>query len=123
MINVVGGIIRKDGKILIAHRGQHKSLPGMWEFPGGKIKEAESPEQALARELLEEFGITVMIQEHFHTSFHSYPTFDIMLTCYFCEFIDGEFSLTDHDQVLWCDPGYKDISGKQNKQHEKLKMK
>jgi 8-oxo-dGTP diphosphatase len=104
MINVVGGIIRKDGKILIAQRGQHKSLPGKWEFPGGKIEDGESPEQALERELLEEFGIAVMIQEHFHTNIHFYPTFDIRLICYNCIFVQGEFSLTDHDQVQWCDP-------------------
>lgn len=58
LINVVAGIIVKDGKILAVERG-HGKFKGSWEFPGGKVEEGETPEQALARELKEELDIEV----------------------------------------------------------------
>jgi 8-oxo-dGTP diphosphatase len=99
---VVAGIIWKDGKILLARRGNHKSLPGKWEFPGGKIEHGESPEIALERELLEEFNIKTKTRKYFTTNEHQYPDFRIRLICFHSDFTDGHFSLTDHDQIVWC---------------------
>ncbi|WP_127015516.1 NUDIX domain-containing protein [Anoxybacter fermentans] len=56
MIRVTAAIIEKDGKFLIARR-KEGHLSGMWEFPGGKIEEGESPEECLKREIFEELGI------------------------------------------------------------------
>ena len=53
-IYVVGAVIIENGKILCAQRGPSKSLPLKWEFPGGKIEEGESPQEALRREIKEE---------------------------------------------------------------------
>ena len=102
-LDVVAGIIWKDGKILIARRASHKSLSGKWEFPGGKIEHGESPEIALERELLEEFNIKTKTRAYFTTNEHQYPDFKIRLICYHSDFIDGHCSLTDHDQTVWCD--------------------
>jgi 8-oxo-dGTP diphosphatase len=55
----VGVVIRADGAVLLADRPAGKPYAGHWEFPGGKIEEAESVERALARELTEELNITV----------------------------------------------------------------
>ena len=59
IIKVVGAILIKEGRILCAQRGGEKSLPFLWEFPGGKIEQGESPHQALIRELSEELLIEV----------------------------------------------------------------
>ena len=60
-INVVGAIIIKDEKILCAQRGNTKALASLWEFPGGKIEEGETPREALERELVEEIRIEVAV--------------------------------------------------------------
>ena len=61
---VVAGVLIKDGKTLLGQRPEHKSLPGLWEFPGGKIELGETPEQALRRELKEELAIEADIGPH-----------------------------------------------------------
>jgi 8-oxo-dGTP diphosphatase len=58
MLQVVAAVIQSDGKILVGQRMARQSHPLQWEFPGGKVEPGESPEQALARELEEELGIT-----------------------------------------------------------------
>jgi len=64
MIEVVCGVIYNEhGQVLICRRAKHKSLAGYWEFPGGKIETDELPEQSLSRELLEELGMEVSVQD------------------------------------------------------------
>jgi 8-oxo-dGTP diphosphatase len=60
-IRVVGAAIFNAGRLLIAQRGSHGPLPGKWEFPGGKIEHAESPEQTLIREIDEELGCPIRV--------------------------------------------------------------
>jgi len=62
-----------QGRVLIAERVGGGPFQGMWEFPGGKIGDGESPEQALARELAEELGIEMGAVEHFMHLEHDYP--------------------------------------------------
>jgi 8-oxo-dGTP diphosphatase len=60
-LHVVAGVLRnRDGQVLIAQRPPGKHMAGYWEFPGGKVTPDESNEQALARELAEELGITLL---------------------------------------------------------------
>ena len=61
IINVVAAAIEKDGKIFCAQRPEGKSLGGYWEFPGGKLEEGESPEEALIREIYEELNSKIEI--------------------------------------------------------------
>src|ERR1035437_2042022 len=58
MVQVVAAVLQSHGKILIGQRVPEQSHPRKWEFPGGKVEPGESPEQALARELEEELGIS-----------------------------------------------------------------
>jgi|APSaa5957512622_1039677.scaffolds.fasta_scaffold52608_2 8-oxo-dGTP diphosphatase len=103
MIDVVAAIIIDGEKVLIARRANHKSLPGKWEFPGGKVEEGETPKEALVRELTEEFEITTEIGSLFKTIEHSYGDFDIRLAAYFTKIVAGNFRLSDHDKILWVD--------------------
>ncbi|TNF48604.1 MAG: 8-oxo-dGTP diphosphatase MutT [Bacteroidetes bacterium] len=102
MIEVVCAIIRNDeGKIFIARRATHKSMAGKWEFPGGKIEEGETPQEALKREMEEGFGVTIEVGEYVGENVHHYPTFSIRLIAYEIKHLSGEFALTDHDQIHW----------------------
>ncbi len=110
MVEVAAGILRKEGRILIARRAAWKSLAGRWEFPGGKIEKDETAAIALVRELKEEFNITARAGEHFTTVEHSYDTFEIRLISLFADYVSGSFQLTDHDEIVWAEieelPGY-----------------
>lgn len=101
MIDVVAGIIWKNGKILLARRGKHKHLGGKWEFPGGKIEQGELAETALERELKEELGILTETQDFFHTNIHQYSSVIIKLNAYNSAYISGDIKLIDHDRVEW----------------------
>lgn len=59
--NVVGAVIVNNERVLAAKRGPGGSLPHMWEFPGGKIEDGESPQEALAREIGEELLVDVKV--------------------------------------------------------------
>ncbi len=107
----VKGIIRRgDGKILIVKRsGQDSYLPGKWEMVGGGVEEKEKPQIALAREIMEETGLRVVIREPFNvfTFENEKNEFKIGIT-FICEYAEGEVSLSDeHSEYAWIDP--KDI--------------
>jgi mutator protein MutT len=101
VIQVVAAIIKKNGKYLIAKRAKHKMHPGKWEFPGGKIEANETPEEALERELFEEFGIISKTGGHVITSIHDYGSIKIKLLAYESIHIKGDFHLSDHDEIAW----------------------
>jgi len=72
MIHVVAALIESDGKLLACQRRTGDSFELLWEFPGGKIKPGESPEAALARELLEELGVKARIGREVYRTLHQY---------------------------------------------------
>lgn len=101
-INVVGAIIVKNGKVLCAQRGYDKSLPELWEFPGGKIEIGESPSQALKREIREELLLELAndIEEFMFTSYE-YDFGIVNLTTFICHIQNGEPTLTEHIEIKW----------------------
>lgn len=103
-IYVVGAVIVEDGKILCAQRGPSKSLPLLWEFPGGKIEEEESPQEALKREIDEEMECKVDIGEQVEHTVYEYDFGIVHLTTFFCSLREGRPSLTEHVAMKWLQP-------------------
>jgi 8-oxo-dGTP diphosphatase len=103
-IDVVGAVVIDQGLILCAQRGQHGSLAGMWEFPGGKIEPGESPKEALRREIDEELGCVVRVGERVETTSHEYDFGIVTLTTFYCELVSGTPTLSEHAAVRWLPP-------------------
>jgi mutator protein MutT len=95
------GVIWNGQKLLIDRRLPTGSLPGMWEFPGGKIEAGESVSDCIAREILEELGLNIAVGAELITIDHSYPSFDIQLIVHHCQFLGGEPQLMACDEVRW----------------------
>lgn len=100
-IQVVGAALLRDGRVLAARRGPGMSLAGLWEFPGGKIEPGETPQQALARELVEELRCEASIGDLIVTTEHEYEFAVVVLTTFFCTLISGEPQLTEHADIRW----------------------
>jgi 8-oxo-dGTP diphosphatase len=100
-IEVVAAVIIKDDLIFCAQRGLSKSLPLKWEFPGGKVESNESNQEALAREIKEEFDSVVLVEDHLISVEHEYETFIIILHAYKCKLLSGSLNMTEHIAKIW----------------------
>ncbi|MBS4224209.1 (deoxy)nucleoside triphosphate pyrophosphohydrolase [Lederbergia citrea] len=103
-IFVVGAVITENGKILCAQRGRSKSLPLKWEFPGGKIEEGESPQEALHREISEEIHCKIGVGEQIEHTAYEYDFGIVHLTTFHCKLIEGQPTLTEHIAIKWLPP-------------------
>ncbi|PGX17471.1 8-oxo-dGTP diphosphatase MutT [Priestia megaterium] len=103
-IYVVGAVIVEDEKILCAQRGPTKALAYKWEFPGGKIEEGESPQDALRREISEEMHCKVHISEQVEHTVYEYDFGIVHLTTFYCKLIEGSPVLTEHVSIKWLPP-------------------
>jgi 8-oxo-dGTP diphosphatase len=104
-IHVVGAVVVRDGLILCAQRGFDGSLPGLWEFPGGKIEPGETKPEALKREMAEELGVEVEVDDEVNTTTYSYDFGDVTLTTFYCRLLSGAPRLTEHASIQWLSPG------------------
>jgi 8-oxo-dGTP diphosphatase len=96
-----------DASVFIVKRPPHKSLPGFWEFPGGKIEEGETPQAALKRELKEELGLSVEEKDLIPFSFVSMPydTFHLVMLVFTCHTWQGHIQLLENQgQYNWVSP-------------------
>ena len=107
-LRVVAAIIENNNQILIAQRLKGE-FAGLWEFPGGKIEEGETPEQALIREIEEEFDTELNINKFLTTIEHQYETFYLIMDCYICSIKYGNLVLHDHMAYKWINPHVEDI--------------
>ena len=104
--NVVAAVVCHDGKYLCMQKGKTKFeyTSYKWEFPGGKIEPGETPQQALARELMEEMEYPVEVGEELVTVNHEYPDFSITMTAFLCT-SKGDangFRRRKHADSKWC---------------------
>lgn len=100
-IRVVGAVIVEDGKVLCAQRPADKNLPLKWEFPGGKIEDDESHEDALIRELQEELDCTIEVLDSIDTTVYEYDFGIVELTTYYAKVVEGTVRNLEHHALRW----------------------
>lgn len=99
-IEVVAAIIVRDGKVFATERG-YGQWKGWWEFPGGKMEEGESPEEALKREIREELDAEICVGELLDTVEWDYPDFHLTMHCFICSLTSGSMHLNEHEDAAW----------------------
>ncbi len=99
-------LVDVDGRVLIARRPEGKPMAGLWEFPGGKVDDGESPETALIRELAEELGIDVTVSCLAPLTFasHAYENFHLLMPLYVCRVWDGAVTPLEGQELAWVRP-------------------
>jgi 8-oxo-dGTP diphosphatase len=101
-VHVVGAIIENEtGKILCALRGPEMTLPNYWEFPGGKIEEGETKEEALKREIQEELGCTIEVFDQVEDTTYVYEKVIVRLETFMSKVISGTPTLSEHAEIRW----------------------
>ena len=106
LLVVAAAMIDAEGRVLIAQRPAHKSLGGLWEFPGGKVEPGESPEAALARELKEELDVQVEPEtlDPFAFASHAYDDFHLLMPLYTLENWRGNPIAKEAQALAWALP-------------------
>ena len=100
-IHVVAAIIREGEKLFATQRG-YGEYKDKWEFPGGKVEENETPEDALIREIKEELDADITVTGFLTTVEYDYPEFHLSMDCYLAELKEGSsLSLKEHEAAKW----------------------
>ncbi len=96
-------LIDTDGRVLLARRPEGKAMAGLWEFPGGKVEQGETPEAALIRELNEELGIDTWQSCLAPLTFasHSYADFHLLMPLFACRKWRGEPRPKEGQSLKW----------------------
>lgn len=99
-IEVAAAIIMDKEKIFATQRGYGEFKDG-WEFPGGKMEQGESPQQALVREIKEELETEIEVGELIDTVEYDYPNFHLTMHCFLCTIKSGDLVLKEHEAAKW----------------------
>ena len=99
-IRVVAAIIIHEDKVFATQRGYGEFKDG-WEFPGGKIEEGETPQEALVREIKEELNVEIEVGELLDVVEYDYPNFHLSMDCFICKIKSGDLVLKEHEASAW----------------------
>ena len=99
-IEVVAAIIMRGKEVFATQRG-YGQWQGWWEFPGGKMEEGESPQEALRREIREELDAEIEVGDLLETVEWDYPEFHLTMHCYFCTLLSESVHLKEHEAAAW----------------------
>jgi 8-oxo-dGTP diphosphatase len=87
--------------IILATQRGYGEFKGGWEFPGGKIEEGETPQEALKREIMEELETEIKVGDLIDTIEYDYPTFHLSMDCFWAEIVSGDLVLKEHEAAKW----------------------
>jgi 8-oxo-dGTP diphosphatase len=99
-------LVDRDGRVLLARRPEGRPLAGLWEFPGGKLNDGETPEAALIRELREELGVNTDASCLAPIAFASYDSgdFHLLMPLFVCRKWSGQAKPHEHQELRWVKP-------------------
>jgi len=101
LYKIAVGVVSKNNKVLITQRRNDGLLGGLWEFPGGKIKQGETPDMACIREIKEETNLNVAIHQYLVQVKHAYTHFKIIVDVFICDHISGIVALNGPVDYQW----------------------
>ena len=99
-VSVVAAVIKDNDRIFATARG-YGEYKGWWEFPGGKIEQGETPQQALIREIKEELDTEIRVGELIDTIEYDYPIFHLSMDCFWAEVVAGNLVLKEAAAAKW----------------------
>ena len=100
-IEVVAAIIHDETERIFATQRGYGDFKDGWEFPGGKMEQGESPEEALRREIWEELETRIVVERLIQTVEYDYPNFHLTMHCYWCHIECGVLTLKEHEAARW----------------------
>ena len=101
LIEVSCAIILDGERVLATQRSEEMPHPLKWEFPGGKLKSGETPENCIIREIREELGVEITVLQLLPSVKHAYSTTNIKLIPFVCRIKGGDISLSEHKSYRW----------------------
>ena len=99
-VEVVAAVIKKDNLLFATQRG-YGEFKDKWEFPGGKIENGESDEEALVREIKEELNASISVDSFIDTVEWDYPTFHLVMNVYLCHLNNPHLELLEAEKASW----------------------